>query len=103
MIKVLVKKNNNELNEIVISGHAGYDVYGKDIVCSAVSSIVTTSVNGILTINDTIIVKDDLDKLIIKVKENNDITNKLLLNMLDLLKELNVKYPKNIKIRWEGE
>ena len=37
---------------IEITGHAQYDDYGKDIVCSAASSIVTTTINGILSIND---------------------------------------------------
>ena len=46
MIKVLRSKKN-----ISITGHAMYDDFGKDIVCSAVSSIVITSLNGILSIN----------------------------------------------------
>ena len=46
MIKVLKNKEN-----ISITGHAMYDDYGKDIVCSAVSSIVITTINGILAIN----------------------------------------------------
>ena len=40
MISVKVLKN-----KIEIKGHALYDDYGKDIVCSAVSSIVTTTIN----------------------------------------------------------
>ena len=47
MIKVDIKKNH-----INISGHALFDDYGKDIVCASVSSIVITSINGILRIDD---------------------------------------------------
>ena len=48
MIKVNVKKNNGIINELVIKGHAGYDVHGKDIVCAAVSSMAITTVNNII-------------------------------------------------------
>ena len=39
MIKIKVTKN-----DITVLGHAMYDDYGKDIVCAAVSSVITTSV-----------------------------------------------------------
>ena len=45
MIKINVRKDL-----VTISGHANYDEYGKDIVCASVSSIVYTTVNGILNI-----------------------------------------------------
>ena len=50
MIKVLVKKD-----VIEITGHSDYDTIGKDIVCSAVSSIVTTTINGIISIDENAI------------------------------------------------
>ena len=63
MIKI--KRNNNK---IVISGHALYDEYGKDIVCSSASSIVITSVNAILTFDeDYITYKEEKDKFTIKI------------------------------------
>ena len=48
MINVVRRKNNIE-----ITGHANFDDYGKDIVCASVSSIVITTVNGILELNRT--------------------------------------------------
>ena len=42
-------------------------------------------------------VKDNLE-LVIEVLDNNEITNKLINSMLDLLKDLEKQYPKNIKI-----
>ena len=47
MIRVDIKKKH-----IKISGHAMFDEYGKDIVCAAASAIVTTSINGILRIDE---------------------------------------------------
>ena len=46
---------------------------------------------------------NDTDKLVINILDNDDITNKLLNNMISLLKELAIKYPKNIKIIDEEE
>ena len=51
MIRVKIKKKGSYYEKISILGHAMYDEYGKDIVCSAVSSIVTTTVNGILSLD----------------------------------------------------
>ena len=54
MIKVNVKYNNNKVYELVIKGHAGYDVHGKDIVCAAVSSMAITTINNIIALDDSI-------------------------------------------------
>ena len=95
MIKVFKKENVVE-----IIGHSGYDVIGKDIVCSAVSSIVTTTINGIISIDsDAISYEYHDDTMIIKVLKNDNITNKLINNMLDLLKSLSKDYPKNISVK----
>ena len=51
MIKVNIKTVNDKIESIKISGHAMYDVHGKDIVCSAVSSITITTVNAILKLD----------------------------------------------------
>ena len=97
MIKVIKK------NEVIeISGHANYDEFGKDIVCASVSSIVMTTVNSILSIDDSSInYVDDGDKIIIKKLNDNDIVDKLLNTMILILKDLEKQYKKNIKV--EGE
>ena len=76
MIKVNIVKENSKYKKITILGHAMYDDYGKDIVCSACSSIVTTTVNGILALD-----KGSLDY------------------MVSLLKELEGNYPDNIEVK----
>ena len=101
MIKVNILKSNDKINCIEIFGHAKYASYGKDIVCSAVSSVVTTSVNAILAFDETILVTDDLKTLRIKVLKHDKITDKLLDNMINLLKEIEKQYQKNISIRTE--
>lgn len=94
MIKVYVKKNN-----IVITGHAEFNDYGKDIVCSSASSIVITSINACLNIDaKSIVYKNELDKLTIDIKSDNNVILKILDNMLNMLSELANDYPKNVKI-----
>ena len=95
MIKVYVEKD-----KIEIVGHSNYDTLGKDIVCSAVSSIVTTTINGIISIDSKAISYEyKNDTMLIEVLKNDKITTKLLNNMIDLLKSLAKDYPKNIIVK----
>ena len=97
MIKIDVKGNH-----IKISGHATFDEYGKDIVCAAASSIVTTSINGILRLDDKAISYKLSDgELSIDILKDNFETKTLILNMISLLKDLEKQYGKNIKINEE--
>ena len=84
--------------QIEITGHANFNSYGNDIVCASVSSIVYTTINGILNINANAIKYSDNGKLVIEIISDDEIATKLINNMLDLLKELERQYPKNIKI-----
>ena len=100
MIKVETKKENGKYVQIKILGHAMYDDYGKDIVCSSCSSIVTTTVNGILSLK-----KGSLSYMIskqgmnIKVLSTDSTTQILIKNMVSLLKELENNYKDNIQVK----
>ena len=97
MIKVVVSTN-----KINILGHADFSTYGKDIVCSSVSSIMTTTVNGILKFNKNYIsYKEKENDFEIVINEHNEIVDNLIENMISLFKELEKDYPKNIKIEEE--
>ena len=94
MIKVIKKGNH-----IDIKGHALFDKYGKDIVCAAVSSIVITTVNGILSIDDEAIkYSDSVGYVSIDILKDDKVVNSLILNMINLLKELEAQYEKNINV-----
>lgn len=100
MICVSVEKDSAKYKKITIDGHAMYDDYGKDIVCSAVSSIVITTVNGILALNtDSIKHIEVSGKVMIEIINDDHITHTLLQNMLNLLKELEKSYPNNIQVK----
>ena len=92
---ILVRISDNQIN---ISGHANYSD-GNDIVCASVSSIMYTTVNAIMSFNkDAIIYEDDNSLVSIKIKSKDEITSKLIENMLNLFESLANDYPKNIKI-----
>ena len=101
MIKVKVEsKDKKHIDTVTLSGHAMYDEYGKDIVCSSVISIVTTTVNGIIEIDkDYLTVEEIKDGMIITILKKDKICDKLIKNMLDLLSELEISYPENIKVK----
>ena len=89
-------------NMISIKGHANFGDYGSDIVCASVSSTVLTTINAIMSIcTDTISVVQSSGNMQISVQKENDITRKLLDNMIRCLKEIEINYGKNIKIREE--
>lgn len=46
MISVVFSKSGSDLVSYRIEGHAGFEEYGKDIVCSAVSAIAQTTLIG---------------------------------------------------------
>ena len=100
MISVKVVKENKKYKKITVLGHALYDDYGKDIVCSACSSIVITTVNGILALD-----KGSLSYLVSKkgmtidIKSDDQTTQILINNMVRLLKELEKNYPDNIEVK----
>ena len=87
---------------IKISGHAMYDDYGKDIVCASVSSIVITSINAALRLNkEALNYKESDGLLIIDILSHDKITDTIILNMIELLKELKSQYKNNIEINEE--
>lgn len=100
MIKIKVEKEGINYKKISILGHAMYDDMGKDIVCSAVSSIVITTVNGILSLsNDSLKYMIGKKGMTINVISKDRTTQILIRNMINLLKELKSKYGEFIEIK----
>ena len=100
MIKVKVTKDSDMIKSVSILGHAMYADFGKDIVCSAASSIVTTTINGILSFDqEGLSYEVSKDGLVIKNIKTDNITQTLLNNMISLLKELEKDYPTNVEVK----
>jgi len=95
MIKININKD-----EITIKGHSGYSESGTDIVCASVSSICITTVNALISVDEDCIIYEENDGYLnIKIKKHNEVIDKLIDNMINLLKELEKQYKKNIEIR----
>ena len=94
---ILITKDEKVIS---ITGHSLYEDFGKDIICSSVSSIVITTINGIISI-DPDAIKYNLSKngLEIEVLKTDNVTLKLIDNMMELLTKLSKDYPKNIRIK----
>ena len=85
---------------IEIPGHINYDIVGKDILCSSVSSIVTNTINGIISIDEEAISYEyQNDTMTIVIRKSDEITVKLINNMIDLLQSLSKDYPKSIIVK----
>jgi len=94
MVKIKVLDDS-----ITITGHANYDDFGKDIVCASVSSIAITTINAIKRFdNDSLTYEEKDGYLNIKILKHSKEVDILITNMLDLFKELELQYNKNIKI-----
>ena len=102
MIRVEINKKNNVIESIHCIGHAGYANYGKDIVCASFSTMIITTINAILEFDkEAISYTDTNDLKIINIKKDN-ITNGLLNNLVQMMRELRENYDKNINIKEEN-
>ena len=50
MIKIVIKRDvsTDKITSIEVKGHANKDVYGKDLVCAAVSAVLTGGMNALV-------------------------------------------------------
>ncbi|MFA6937930.1 MAG: ribosomal-processing cysteine protease Prp [Treponema sp.] len=107
MIEVLlVCSSDGSLKSCNASGHAGFAVKGKDIVCAAVSSLLRTAIQ-VLEKTNGIVVKTETTsrgKLAFSVEDSNlDCKNERLICTADFIrcgiKSLSNEYPKNVQLR----
>ena len=49
MIKIIIKRDvsSKKITSIEVKGHANSDVYGKDLVCAAVTTVMTGGMNAL--------------------------------------------------------
>ena len=86
MISVNFYKQNDKVVKIECYGHAEYDDYGKDIICSAVSALVINCANSIENFTDDLILseihEDQTTEILIKSGCSHD--TDLLVKSLEL-------------------
>lgn len=95
----MIKVKNKE-NYIEVSGHADQNEYGKDIVCSSVSTALIMTINLIEKFSQLNDIKYQIKEgyFQLEYNKNNKIVNNIVENLKYTLNELFIKYPKYIKI-----
>lgn len=104
MIKVAVSRCNGSIISLEVTGHAFDGLYGNDVVCAGVSSVVIGLLNAIdeLASGSCQIDKDDrAARISITVTGDSSKTQTVLETGIIQLKTISAVYPKRIKISEE--
>ncbi len=104
MIKVCILKENNLNVGFNVNGHAEFNEYGSDIICSAVSILVQTTIVSIDEIlKEEYSIFEDEDNAIVdfKVKSPTDKTSLLIESMELGIDAIAKQYPTYVKITSE--
>ena len=96
MIKVDLIYNADLVCGFTMKGHANTAEYGNDLVCAAVSAIVTGGFNAF---NDDDVSEIALDEGYAKVIVKTENGYSILKTIIVQLKTIEEAYPKNIKIK----
>ena len=85
---------------IKVNGHANYAEYGADIVCASVSTAVYMSINQIEVFDKIDCIKTLVSEgnACIEVVREDEIVKKVISNLIFTLRDLELQYPKYIKI-----
>jgi uncharacterized protein YsxB (DUF464 family) len=103
MILFRVKHENDLITEVNVSGHSNYDVAGRDIVCSAVSTAMYVSL-GLL---EKVCPKYDFHSdetgatMKLKIIESNEFTEIILDNLVSSIEGVSSDYAKYLKVKFE--
>ena len=111
MTNIVINYKNNNIVSFEISGHTGYEDYGKDILCASISSISQSAVLGITKdLNIKATVQKNDKKGYLKMVLPKDITNEqlkdcqiLLKTMEQSLKDLLFDYGEYINLEVKNE
>ena len=104
MIKINIYRKNGKITRFTVKGHANYGRHGEDIVCSAVSTSATQTLNAILELlklrpdykYSEGIIDCNLENIDLKGKEAE--LNILLESMYKMLEGIAQDYSKKVKL-----
>lgn len=109
MTKIKIYRQNENIVGFESSGHSGYAEYGSDIVCSAISSILLTSIIGLERVLGVAIktTRDDKKGYLKVVLKNSELdaqkSQVIFQTMLQGLKEVERAYKKYLKLEDDYE
>lgn len=100
MIEVVVRKKNDQITSLEVSGHALFANYGSDIVCAGVSSVMVGLLNALDLRTDYETQIDEEHNAMTVITENPTQIGQLIIEVgLVQLKTIANQFPKNVKIR----
>lgn len=100
----ILRDSHMNICKFSINGHAGFDDYGKDIICAAVSAISQTAILGLNSLSTVKFKKQisngNMSVEVVKSGLNDDyIKLKAILDTMVLgLKDIAKDYPNNVKV-----
>jgi len=96
MVIIIIKKDNEDIEEISFLGHA------QNIVCAAISTLLPATVNYIYLLEpDTVDYIDDSNLTVIKVLQKTKYNQMFLKQMIRMLQDIQEKYPQDILLKEE--
>ena len=100
MIKIKIgHASNNQVNFLEVKGHAGSAPYGKDLVCAAVSALLTGGFNNLKNFKDYEL-KLDEGYALFKADSQLDAHDEVVIETIICgLKSIHESYPKFIEIK----
>lgn len=100
MIRAVFEKHSGVYTGFEVKGHAGYDEYGMDICCAAVSSAVQTIANAM---TEMFLIPADVqvdeNRIAVRVAEKSPEASRLIAALHMQLQLLAEDFEKNITIR----
>lgn len=98
MIIANFTKTNNHFTGLEIKGHAEYAKYGQDIVCSAVTTAFSTSINLIDRLGFSYQLQQDDGYINLSFAATDSMIDIIMQNLFDVLKGIEEDYSKNVKV-----
>lgn len=102
MINLTILKCNDAICTIQAKGHSGYSVAGQDIVCCAVSTVMQTTLNGLLEVVKAKVdyqIDEHIPFMRITVDEKDNSAQVLMKSAYLALKQIADEYKNYIKIK----
>ncbi|WP_067932990.1 ribosomal-processing cysteine protease Prp [Alicyclobacillus kakegawensis] len=106
MIVCDVTEVNGRIHQFRLRGHAGYADVGSDIVCAAVSALVTNAINSCEALLRVVPeCTDDGDELFCRLPSHriSAETDLLFRSMVLGLEQISEQYPRHVQVRMHHE
>lgn len=100
---IFTENRKGDINSFEICGHTGFDIEGKDVLCAAVSALVSHTIGAIHEFSHVAcsnVVDEDKPSVTFSLTDGaEDVTARLFLRaLLSSLEDLEFKFPNEIKV-----